>query len=85
MADDEGDNQAKQFKMTDDQANDVAHWRSYNGKGSAAYTNNDKYDGDFVKGRRHGQGTMVYGNTDVYEGAWEQNVKQGKQFFIIQY
>merc|ERR1712194_497549 len=72
MAEDE-ENQAKQFKMSDDQGNDVTHWRSFNAKGSAQYTNGDKYDGDFAKGRRHGTGTMVYQNSDVYEGQWCEN------------
>lgn len=60
MADEEGDNQAKQFKMQDDQGNEVTHWRSYNGKGTANYTNGDKYEGEFLKGRRNGQGIMTY-------------------------
>ena len=50
MADEDQDNAAKQFKLMDDQNQEVAHWRSFVGKGSATYTNGDKYDGDFVKG-----------------------------------
>ena len=79
MAEDE-ENQAKQFKMSDDQGNDVTHWRSFNSKGSAQYTNGDKYDGDFAKGRRHGTGTMVYQNSDVYEGQWCENQKHGNYY-----
>lgn len=50
MGDEDQDAGAKAFKLMDDQNQEVAHWRSYNANGSAAYTNGDKYDGDFVKG-----------------------------------
>ena len=83
MADDEGDNQAKQFKLLDDQGQEVSHWRSFNGKGSATYTNGDKYDGDFVKGRRHGAGTMTYSNGDTYEGQWDTNMKHGNYAYFF--
>jgi len=78
MADgEEGENQAIQFKLINDQGVDVAHWRSFNAKGTAAYTNGDKYDGEFAKGRRHGQGIMTYKNGDIYEGCWDSNAKCG--------
>jgi hypothetical protein len=77
MADDEVDQQAKKFAMVDDQNVEVAHWRSYNGKGTASYTNGDKYEGGFLKGRRHGAGTLTYANGDLYDGHWENGAKSG--------
>ena len=74
---DEEQAQAIQFKMVDDQMNEVSHWRSYTGIGTANYTNGDKYEGDFLKGRRHGQGVLTYANGDKYEGEWDTNLKSG--------
>lgn len=49
MAEEE-DNAPKNFSMKDEAGNEISHWRSHSGKGSAQYTNGDKYEGDFTKG-----------------------------------
>merc|ERR1719369_1496478 len=50
----------------------------YTGKGTAAYTNGDVYEGLFEAGQRQGEGVYKYRHGDVYEGNFENNVKAGE-------
>ena len=49
----------------------------FSGKGAAAYTNGDVYEGLFENGARQGSGTYKYRCGDVYEGSFENNLKTG--------
>ena len=40
--------------------------------------NADKYDGEWVNGRRHGHGTMTYAIGDIYDGEWRDDKPRGK-------
>ena len=52
--------------------------REYAGKGTAYYSNNDIYEGDFLDGIREGRGKYFYSsNGDKYDGEWRQNFKHG--------
>jgi hypothetical protein len=38
----------------------------------------DKYEGNWVEGKRKGQGMLTYVNGDVFSGMWQDDVKQGE-------
>ena len=38
----------------------------------------DKYNGDYVEGKRQGYGVYKYVNGDVYEGSWVNGMREGK-------
>lgn len=40
------------------------------GKGMERYSNGNKYEGDFVKGKAHGKGVYHWANGEVYDGEW---------------
>ncbi len=48
-----------------------------NGKGTATYTNGDKYDGDFVNGLREGFGTYYWADGEKFEGKFKNNKRNG--------
>ena len=48
------------------------------GKGMEIYSNGDRYEGDFSKGRPEGKGKRVWAATgEVYEGEWYQGMRHG--------
>ena len=67
--------------MLDDQMNELSHWRSYSGTGTANYTNGDKYEGDFVDGKRTGKGTLTWANGDKYKGDFVDGKRTGEGTF----
>ena len=40
------------------------------GKGAIVYPNNERYEGDFVHGKRHGYGVYSYADGGKFEGEW---------------
>ncbi len=48
-----------------------------NGKGTATYTNGDKYDGDFVNGLREGFGTYYWADGEKFLGQFKNNKRNG--------
>ena len=42
------------------------------------YANGERYEGDFVNGKRHGRGRMEYANGDVYEGEYNMGKRHGQ-------
>jgi len=51
--------------------------KGFTGKGTAAYTNGDVYEGLFQNGVRQGAGNYKYRRGDVFEGSFENNFKAG--------
>ncbi len=47
------------------------------------YQNGDKYDGEFLKNRRHGQGTYFFNNGDKYIGGWKYNKEHGQGTYFF--
>jgi hypothetical protein len=48
------------------------------GNGTYAFSDGDKYTGDFKNGKRTGKGTYNYSGGDKYTGDWIEGVKSGK-------
>ena len=46
------------------------------------YHNGDKYEGQFINGKRQGKGKYIYKNGDIYEGDFNQGLKEGKGKYI---
>ena len=46
------------------------------------FAKGSKYDGNFVKFKKHGFGIMFYTNGDRYEGNWVDDKKCGKCKFF---
>ena len=42
------------------------------------YANGERYEGDFVNGKRHGSGRMEYANGDVYVGEYKEGKRHGQ-------
>lgn len=55
--------------------------RSGPDKGVYEYANGDKYDGHWLKNKRHGQGVMTYANQDKYDGDWVDGKRHGKGLY----
>lgn len=51
------------------------------GQGTILYPNGDRYEGQWLNGKKHGQGTMTYANGNVYTGQYENGLKHGKGTF----
>nr|CCA22000.1 radial spoke head 10 family protein putative [Albugo laibachii Nc14] len=51
----------------------------YDGWGTLIYDveENIRYEGNFLRGKRHGHGIMRYSNSDWYEGDWVHDEKNG--------
>jgi hypothetical protein len=47
------------------------------GKGTAEYSNGDKYEGEFQYGLRHGIGTYYWKDGERFEGAYKNNSRNG--------
>src|SRR3990167_10674260 len=47
------------------------------GYGQLQYSNQDRYDGEWVDGLRHGKGIHNYNNGDKYIGEWINGVPSG--------
>ena len=41
----------------------------------------DKYEGDFVDGKRHGKGVNTWANRAKYDGDWKDDKRHGKGVF----
>lgn len=39
----------------------------------AVYANGERFEGDWVHGKRHGQGTYTYADGSVYTGQWDND------------
>ena len=52
------------------------------GKGIMIYKNGDKYDGDWVNGKREGKGIMTYSNGGKYDGEWKNDKRMGEGILI---
>lgn len=50
---------------------------AFNGHGTAYYTNNDKYSGDWDMGVQSGTGCYTYANGDFYSGEFKNDMKHG--------
>ena len=37
------------------------------------YANGERFEGDWVHGKRHGQGTYTYADGSVYTGQWDND------------
>ncbi len=48
-----------------------------NGKGIYAYSNGDRYDGEFTFGKKHGNGTYVWKDGSKYDGEWKIDKENG--------
>ena len=48
-----------------------------NGKGTAIYTNGDKYIGDFQNGLRNGTGIYYWSDGEKFEGEYKDNLRNG--------
>ncbi|MFB2119123.1 tetratricopeptide repeat protein [Parapedobacter sp. 2B3] len=55
----------------------TAQYGLRHGKGTIAWTNGDRYEGDWNFGQRHGAGRYTYANGNVEEGQFVNNVFQG--------
>lgn len=44
----------------------------------ASYANGERFEGDWVHGKRHGQGTYTYADGSVYTGQWDNDRIHGK-------
>lgn len=55
-----------------------------NGKGDRTYRNGDRYEGDFVQGKKVGQGTYTFKNGDYYTGTFKNDKwnGSGKYYFV---
>jgi hypothetical protein len=47
-------------------------------RGIAIYPNGDRYDGEFLDGRRNGRGVYTSANGDRYEGEWRDDRRNGR-------
>lgn len=54
----------------------------YNGKGTYAYANGDKYSGQWKDGQMHGKGAYEFTNGDRYNGDFQSNTRQGNGIYI---
>ena len=41
------------------------------------YASGDRYDGDYVDGKRHGHGVFYYANGNHYDGDWVDDKYHG--------
>jgi hypothetical protein len=48
------------------------------GQGCLVFPQGDRYDGEFMNGRRCGRGKYTFSNGDVYEGLWKNDVREGR-------
>ena len=49
-----------------------------NGQGAFTYHNGDKYDGDWLDGKRHGRGILTYASGSEYIGEWMYDKRHGR-------
>lgn len=47
------------------------------GTGVYYYDSGDKYEGEWMRNKKHGRGTMEYANGNIYEGDWEDDKRCG--------
>jgi hypothetical protein len=47
------------------------------GKGTATFSDNSKYEGDWMNGLRHGKGRETYTDGDYYDGDWQNDTPCG--------
>ncbi len=52
-----------------------------NGKGSATYSDGNKYVGEWKDGKRNGKGKYTFANGNNYDGEWKNNKYHGKGTF----
>ena len=75
----------EEYKLVTEAGEDLKSSVGFEGKGTATYTNGDKYEGSFKAGLRHGEnGKYTYntqgpedGDKDTYVGGWVDNMKHG--------
>lgn len=47
-------------------------------KATIIYSNNDRYEGEFLYGQRNGYGTYTFITGEKYVGMWHENMKHGR-------
>lgn len=52
-----------------------------NGYGVFRDREGNRYEGEWIKGRRHGEGKITYTSGRVQEGYWDDGIFKGKNFF----
>jgi len=55
---------------------------TFTGKRRYEWPNGDRYEGDFVEGRRTGKGLLVWPNGDRYEGDFVDDKRTGKGIYL---
>ena len=45
----------------------------FHGKGTLVYQGNEKYEGDWVFGKREGTGRFTYADGAVFDGQWQDD------------
>lgn len=55
----------------------------FDGKGLYTWTNGERYEGDYVRGKKHGIGIFFYKNGERYHGEFNYGIKTGKKTTFI--
>ena len=55
--------------------------KTFTGYGTYYYSNGEKYEGQWLNGKRNGIGTYVWNNGDTYSGDWTLEKRTGKGIF----
>lgn len=70
-----GDENPEKYSLTPAEGEALEHSHGFTGRGVAAYTNGDSYDGGFKDGQKHGAGVYTYKNGNKFEGRYVNNAK----------
>jgi len=67
---------------------DVDEENLYHGRGVLHYASDDarqreRYDGEWLHGKRHGKGTLNWSNGAVYQGTWKNDMLHGMGIFHL--
>ena len=65
------------FQNGEKYSGQVARGGVFQGKGTYAWPDGARYDGEWLEGLMHGQGRYLYANGDVYEGGFRRDQRHG--------
>ena len=54
------------------------------GNGCFIKANGDKYEGEFLSGKKHGDGVITYADGNIYIGQWREGRRYGHGQYLYQ-